>query len=326
MRISKLICLAAVVLFMASCKKDGVTNATSKNAIFTSKNTEFQNLTELPKYRDSLSYAIGFYLGDRFKSQDLELNPMRMTHGYVDAMEGIAGLTRKDVDAYLKKVGNVQRYRVKVKSKDFVFPLSIDSTSYAIGVDMGLQQKGTNYEMHPNAFHQGIKEAYAGNKELMNEKDRKRFMGRFFKGMKSVLKNRKKENVDNSQDAVAEKDFFAKNRKEKGIATLPSGVQYKILNTGEGSNVTFVDRVFIKFEGRLLDGTVVHTSPGTLPQKVLVSEAMQGWVDGLQLMNKGAKFRFFIPSALAFGSEGKGDVPPNAPLIYDIELMDILKK
>lgn len=296
-----------------------------KVPIFTSDNVDFKTITSLEKYRDSLSYSIGMYLASSFDKQDLKINPKVMTQGYVDVMENEAGLSHKSAKNYISKVKNIQAYRTKAKPGEYPFPLSLDSVSYAIGADLGYQQKGTNYELNVNSFHQALLDLQSGAKLKVSEREQNKYMGLFYKGMKAVIKERNKGDTD--KELEKELAYFKKNRSTPGIVSMPSGLQYQIIKTGTGPNATFVDQLFVRYEGKGLDGKVIDSNlKNGIPSKVTVGDMISGWVEGLQMMNKGAKFRLFVPSNLAYGEDGYQNIPPNTPIIYEIEIVDILKK
>jgi FKBP-type peptidyl-prolyl cis-trans isomerase len=123
--------------------------------------------------------------------------------------------------------------------------------------------------------------------------------------------------------------FLAANAKRSGVVTTPSGLQYKVERTGSGSNATAQDLVIVNYDGQLANGesfdtSAKHGGPATLP----VGGLIPGWVEGLQLMNKGSKVRFWIPPQLGYGPQGAGNgvIPPNALLVFDVEMLEIVSR
>ena len=120
--------------------------------------------------------------------------------------------------------------------------------------------------------------------------------------------------------------FLSENRKKQGVVELPSGLQFMILKEGEGQIPTAADKVKCHYHGTLIDGTVFDSSvergqPAVFP----VNGVIQGWVEALQLMSTGSKWRLFIPSELAYGQNGAGGaIGPNSTLIFDVELLKII--
>jgi len=127
---------------------------------------------------------------------------------------------------------------------------------------------------------------------------------------------------------AANKEFLDENRKREGIVELPSGLQYYVVNKGneEGKRAKETDRVQCHYEGRLLDGSVFDSSYQRGEPAVFgVSQVIQGWTEALQLMPEGAKWTLFIPSDMAYGAQGAGQlIPPHSALIFDVELLKIL--
>jgi len=120
--------------------------------------------------------------------------------------------------------------------------------------------------------------------------------------------------------------FLAENAKKEDVVVLPSGLQYIVLNEGNDNKPSATDNVQCHYEGRLIDGTVFDSSyrrgePATFPLNGVIA----GWTEGVQLMGEGAKYRFFIPYELAYGTRGAGgSIPPYATLIFDVELIKIV--
>jgi FKBP-type peptidyl-prolyl cis-trans isomerase len=121
--------------------------------------------------------------------------------------------------------------------------------------------------------------------------------------------------------------FLAKNKKRAEVNTTESGLQYEIINEGQGVSPTASDMVTVHYTGTLIDGTVFDSSVERgEPATFGVNQVIPGWVEALQMMKKGAKWRLYIPSNLAYGEQGAGDViGPNATLIFDVELLDIVR-
>jgi FKBP-type peptidyl-prolyl cis-trans isomerase FklB len=120
--------------------------------------------------------------------------------------------------------------------------------------------------------------------------------------------------------------FLAENSKKEGIITLPSGLQYQVLKEGNGKKPTAKDSVKCHYEGFLIDGTVFDSSVQRGEPAVFgLQQVIAGWTEGLQLMQEGAKYRFFIPYRLAYGEGGAGSsIPPFAALIFDVELLQVM--
>ena len=117
-------------------------------------------------------------------------------------------------------------------------------------------------------------------------------------------------------------DYFTRSQRTFGIQTTASGLKYKVLTEGTGPHPTDTDVALVNYEGKLRSGQVFDKSqqPSPLPVRGVVP----GFSEGLKLMNKGAKYRFWLPAKLAYGERGAGPIPPNAPLVFDVELIEFL--
>ena len=151
----------------------------------------------------------------------------------------------------------------------------------------------------------------------INPDEANKILQNFFEGLQKEQGNAAKE---------AGNKFLEENKKQEGVITLPSGLQYKILKNGNGPKPKASDTVKCHYEGRLINGAIFDSSirrgePAEFP----VSGVIAGWVEALQLMNTGSKWQLYIPSELAYGSHGAGQsIGPNETLIFDVELLDIV--
>ena len=123
------------------------------------------------------------------------------------------------------------------------------------------------------------------------------------------------------------REFMEENAKNDSVVQTQSGLQYMVLKEGTGAKPGPTDEVTVHYTGKLLDGTVFDSSVERgEPATFAVGQVIPGWVEGLQLMSEGSKYRLFIPSELAYGSKGTGDILPNSTLIFDVELIKVEKK
>jgi FKBP-type peptidyl-prolyl cis-trans isomerase len=177
----------------------------------------------------------------------------------------------------------------------------------------------------PAIIEQGIKDAIAGGKTLLTDDEARAALIQ----LQTDLRAKQEEKM--KQAAVTNKkegeDFLAANKTKEGVVTLPSGLQYKILTPGTGPKPTTSDSVVCNYKGALVNGTEFDSSykrgtPATFP----VTGVIKGWTEALQLMPVGSKWQLFIPSDLAYGESGRGEIPPNATLIFEVELVSIAGK
>lgn len=199
-----------------------------------------------------------------------------------------------------------------------------DQLGYSYGYVMGRSNADTLKQINLDAFIQGIKEGSTGQKAALTDEEMAKALAQYKQQTEAKqLLEFKKAADENAQ--LGEK-FLAENAKKAGVITRPSGLQYSILQQGTGKSPSAKSKVSVNYEGRLLDGTVFDSSfARNEAVEFQVSQVIQGWTEGLQLMKEGAKYRFFIPAKLAYGDMGTGDaIGPDSTLIFDVELLKVL--
>jgi len=117
-------------------------------------------------------------------------------------------------------------------------------------------------------------------------------------------------------------DYWTKSQRGGGVQTTPSGLKYKILTPGAGPHPTDTDVALVNYEGHLRSGQIFDKSQQPTPMPI--RGVVPGFSEGLKLMNKGAKYRFWLPARLAYGEKGAGPIAPNSPLVFDVELLEFL--
>jgi len=197
-----------------------------------------------------------------------------------------------------------------------------DKVSYIIGMDIGTNLKKQSIDIDTNIFAKGVKDALSGGKPLLTEQEIQETMVAF---QKEVMAKQAEVGKKNKAEGEA---FLAENKKKEGVKTLPSGLQYKVINVGTGKKPKSTDIVIVHYRGTLINGTEFDSSyKRGQPVNFQVSGVIPGWTEALQLMQEGAKWQLFIPSNLAYGEQGAGrDIGPNATLIFEVELVSIQEK
>jgi len=199
-----------------------------------------------------------------------------------------------------------------------------DQLGYSYGYVMGRTNADTLKQINLNAFIQGIKEGSTGQKASLTDEEMAKALAQYKQQTeaKQMLEFKQAADVNAKQGEV----FLVENAKKAGVITRPSGLQYSVLQQGTGKSPSAKSKVSVNYEGRLLDGTVFDSSfARNEAVEFQVSQVIQGWTEGLQLMKEGAKYRFFIPAKLAYGEIGAGDaIGPNSTLIFDVELLKVL--
>lgn len=190
--------------------------------------------------------------------------------------------------------------------------------SYSLGLSIASNLISSGVKtLNAEAFNDGLATVFEGRMPEINPDEANKILQNFFEGLQKEQGNAAKE---------AGNKFLEENKKQEGVITLPSGLQYKILKNGNGPKPKASDTVKCHYEGRLINGAIFDSSirrgePAEFP----VSGVIAGWVEALQLMNTGSKWQLYIPSELAYGSHGAGQsIGPNETLIFDVELLDIV--
>lgn len=198
-----------------------------------------------------------------------------------------------------------------------------EKVSYIIGEDIGASLLKEGYDLDVNIMLEAIKAAASGKSEnLLSESEKNEVMMRWQQEV-----NAKKQAAMAEQAKGAKKEgsaFLAQNRNNPGVFETPSGLQYQVLQGAEGKKPKATDTVHVHYHGTLLNGQVFDSSvqrgePISFP----LNQVIAGWTEGLQLMSIGSKYRFFIPSELAYGDQAVGTIPAGSTLIFDVELLDI---
>ncbi len=202
---------------------------------------------------------------------------------------------------------------------------SSEKTSYAMGLNMGGYLKNLETDIDLELLFQAIRDTLQGRKVLLTPQQAAEVMKEFQK--KSQEEQIKKRQTQTESNIKEGKDFLEENKKKAGIVTTASGLQYEVLQEGDGSTPEASDQVSVNYRGTLIDGTEFDSSykRGT-PAEFRVNGVIKGWTEALQLMRAGSKYRLFIPSELAYGARGAGQkIGPNATLIFEVELLTIVK-
>ena len=194
----------------------------------------------------------------------------------------------------------------------------MDKFSYAIGLGIGqnllsMGAQGINVE----DFAQAIADVLNRNELAMSHNEAREIVNKYFMELEEKM---------NAENIEKGKAFLAENAKKEGVVTLPSGLQYQVITEGNGKKPSATDRVKCHYEGTLIDGTLFDSSiKRGQPAVFGVNQVIKGWVEALQLMSEGSKWRLFIPSELGYGAQQAGEmIPPHSTLIFEVELIEVL--
>jgi FKBP-type peptidyl-prolyl cis-trans isomerase FklB len=202
----------------------------------------------------------------------------------------------------------------------------VDQISYALGINIGqqLKQMGLKDKLSVADFAASINDVLQGNPLQVTPAKAQELLSRFFAELEAEQQKAAEEAGKVAREA-GEK-FLAENAKKAGVTVTASGLQYEVITPGTGRKPKATDTVRCHYEGTLIDGTVFDSSYArNEPAAFGLNQVIAGWTEGLQLMNEGAKFRFYIPFNLGYGAQGAGgSIPPYAALIFDVELLEVL--
>jgi FKBP-type peptidyl-prolyl cis-trans isomerase len=198
-----------------------------------------------------------------------------------------------------------------------------DGGSYAMGVEMARNVQRLGVSVDADAVVQGVRDALAGTTLRMSEEELRASLV----AVKGDWAKKRAETAEAAAEArkTKEKEFLVENAKKEGVVTLPSGLQYKIIQAGNGRTPTDGDTVVAHYRGTLVDGTEFDSSIRRgVPATLHLARVIPGWKEALMLMPVGSKWQLFIPPELAYGKRGAGrKIGPNATLVFDVELLAI---
>ena len=194
----------------------------------------------------------------------------------------------------------------------------MDKFSYSIGLGIGqnLSSMGVG-NLSVEDFAQAIKDVLEGNQTAISHQEARDIVNKYFEELEAKM----------GAAAIEQgKAFLEGNKKRAGVVTLPSGLQYEVIKEGNGKKPKATDQVRCHYEGTLIDGTLFDSSiKRGEPALFGVNQVIPGWVESLQLMSEGAIWKLYIPSELAYGARGAGEmIPPHSTLIFEVELLEVL--
>lgn len=200
-----------------------------------------------------------------------------------------------------------------------------DKLSYSIGADLGKNFKSQGIDVNADVLAKGMQDGMNGAQLQLTEDQMKEVLNKF---QKDLMAKRNAEFTKKSDENKSKGEAFLKDNKSKqGVVSLPSGLQYKIIEAGKGTKPSKDDTVTVEYTGHLIDGTVFDTTEKAgKPATFQVSQVIPGWTEALQLMPAGSTWEIYIPSNLAYGPRSVGGpIGPNETLIFKIHLISVKK-
>lgn len=208
--------------------------------------------------------------------------------------------------------------------KDPALDSTAEKVSYGMGLVMGERMTDDLPDLQMEQFLQGIEHGHSGDEEaqrLSREEIREALM---------AYQQQLQEEQQGQQNELAQKNreageaFLAENAEREGVQTTESGLQYEVIEEGDGESPGATDQVQVHYTGELINGEVFDSSRERgQPVTFGLSQVIPGWTEGLQLMNEGARYKLYIPSDLAYGQGGNQAIGPNATLVFDVELLAV---
>ena len=200
----------------------------------------------------------------------------------------------------------------------------MDKVSYAIGSQIGQNFKRQGIEIKLEILTRGIKDALEGKEAALSEEEMRQVMTSFQQRLREQMQERR--TAEAAKNLGEGKAFLEANKAKDGVKVLPSGLQYKVIKEGTGKTPTADDKVKTHYRGRLIDDTEFDSSyKRGKPAEFPVKGVIKGWTEALQLMKEGAKWELYIPPDLGYGERGTRGIPPNSALIFEIELLEVVK-
>ena len=205
-----------------------------------------------------------------------------------------------------------------------VFKTEMDKVSYIIGTQIGGNLKKAEIDVNLELLIQGLKDTLQDKEPALSQAQIQKIYSAWQQRMRDKqLAKQEKEAAENLAAGTA---FLEANKAKQGVKVLPSGLQYKVLTKGTGNTPTANDKVKTHYRGTLIDGTEFDSSfKRGKPAEFGVKGVIKGWTEALQLMKEGSKWELYIPANLAYGQRSRPSIPANSTLVFEIELLEIVK-
>ena len=273
--------------------------------------------------RQKASYVVGYELSQMLTpiAPDFDLASFR--EGVQNLIDGKPPMLTRERAMELNQV-LVQRIAAR---RDPKAPRAPDVSKQEVGrlvsMDLGPSLVGIKDEIDLPIVYRALGDLLAGQPPVLDEATRTAVHNEFTAMVKQKMEAKRAGQSTANRDAGQK--FLAENKTKKGVFTTGSGLQYMVLRQGSGARPKPSDRVRVNYHGTLLDGTVFDSSYDRgQPAEFMLNQVIPGWTEGVSMMPVGAKYRFWIPSELAYGEKGAGaQIGPNSTLVFDVELLAI---
>ncbi|MBU0763315.1 MAG: FKBP-type peptidyl-prolyl cis-trans isomerase [Bacteroidetes bacterium] len=210
------------------------------------------------------------------------------------------------------------------EKKEITLASQLDSLSYCMGISIGMQfvrniQQSPVDSIDIFLLTSSFAGTYNNDELLIDQEAAMQYLDRFFS--KAMEEERKTELEKYKDNLEAGRKFLEENAKKEGVVVLPSGLQYEIIKNGRGAKPKPTDNITAHYHGTLIDGTVFDSSLDRDPLTIQLGQLIPGWIEAIQLMSPGAKWRLFVPYEMAYGEANKGVIKPYSALIFEVELI-----
>ncbi|MBA2237320.1 MAG: FKBP-type peptidyl-prolyl cis-trans isomerase [Lysobacter sp.] len=278
--------------------------------------------------REKASYMIGRDIAESVAPVKPDLDIAEFERAVTNSVEGGPPLLKapEAKDVSLALMARVRSRAGQAEAGTEVPPIAKDKASHLVGAQVGQSLVPIKDEIVLPVLLQSVRAAFNDAPLQLSAEEVERLRKEFSQRVQLKLQERAKEQASTNQEEG--KRFLAENKAVKGVFTTPSGLQYMVLRQGSGERPKPDSRVRVHYEGKLLDGTVFDSSyEREQPAEFGLKQVIAGWTEGLGLMPVGAKYRFWIPADLAYGTTGAPPkIGPNATLTFDVELLAIIEE
>ena len=211
------------------------------------------------------------------------------------------------------------------QNKDITINTKMDSISYGMGVNLGTAYKNQEFDIDTDLFHSGFIQSYNGENVLISDSETQKMLRDYY--MEVRMEKSERQKLLSEENKIKSEKFLEENKLKSDIIELESGLQYKILKSGSGSSPNINETVLVHYTGKTMDGTIFDSSrERDEPAEFSLRSVIKGWTEALQLMKTGDNWEIYIPPKLGYGRRGSGGkIGPNEVLIFDVELVKIIK-
>lgn len=282
---------------------------------------------DLSTTKGKYSYALGHQISNNLKRQKIDVDVESFSLALSDIIKGNESkLTREEMRNAVQKmtqsIQNAGKSNQVSEKKESGLYSTRGKYSYAIGQQITKNIMRQGIEIDAKAFSLALEDVISGKKSKLTIDEMKNAM----KEMAAAIQQRGQDPQEAEKNKKEGEEYLTKNRNKSGVIVTASGLQYKVLKRGNGPRPKISDKVKVNYRGTLINGSEFDSSyKRKKPAEFAVNRLIPGWTEALQLMNVGSKYQLTIPSNLAYGSRSNPGIPANSVLIFELELLGIVK-